>query len=94
MFNSYLTIPHRYEIVPCRHWKNTKTGETASLYSAVPWIDHSTRQNWDIVTTGYGYHDRQTGTYHNFSGRPQPSEADAAKLLSNFTKDFAMPVLS
>lgn len=84
-------MSHRYEIAPCRHWKNTKTGRTASLYGAVPYTDGD-RKDWEIVVNGFGYWDHNNGTFHNFNGNPGVNENDAAAKLSRFTNNFALPV--
>lgn len=41
------------EIVESKHWVNTKTGHTASIYGAVPWSSDSERQDWELVTRGF-----------------------------------------
>lgn len=89
MFASYLNIPHRYEIVPSRFWKNKITGSTASLYGAVPYTNEADRQNWEIVSNGFVWKDRKTNTYHGQSGQ---TELQVAERLSRFTNDFAKPV--
>lgn len=41
------------EIVESKHWLNTKTGNTASIYGAVPWTSEFTKQDWKLVSRGF-----------------------------------------
>lgn len=41
------------EIIKSRAWINKKTGETTSIYGAVPYVSESDKQNWEIETRGY-----------------------------------------
>jgi hypothetical protein len=51
-------------IIPRRFWKNSATGQVASVYGACP---NANDLNWQIKTEGYVF--RLTdGTVHNFGG--------------------------
>ncbi len=78
-------IEPRYEVRPIRKWKNTKTGATASIYGAVPYVRDSDRENWTIIQDGYGYWDRRTGTMHGKAGTPRES---VVRLLKSFNAAF------
>jgi len=40
-------------VIPARHWVNSKTGVKASIYGACPWTSAADKANWEKVTTGY-----------------------------------------
>lgn len=39
------------EIIESKHWVNQKTGQTASLYGAVPWT--GSQGDWKLETRGW-----------------------------------------
>lgn len=41
------------KIIESKHWVNIKTGQTASIYGAVPYINDLDKPNWTIQTRGY-----------------------------------------
>ena len=41
------------EIIESKHWVNTKTGATASIYGAVPYTSETDKPNWEIKVRGY-----------------------------------------
>jgi hypothetical protein len=52
----------RYEVIESRHWKNDRTGATASLYGAVPYQRDAKAEGWEVVTTGFTIRDNVEGT--------------------------------
>lgn len=41
------------EVIESKRWKHIKTGQTASIYGAVPYTNESDKPNWTIETVGY-----------------------------------------
>lgn len=41
------------QIVESKHWVNSKTNQTASIYGAVPYTNDLDKQDWSIQTRGY-----------------------------------------
>lgn len=41
------------EVIESRHWVNSKTGQTASIYGAVPYTSETDKVNWSIQARGY-----------------------------------------
>ena len=39
------------EVIESKRWKNTETGETASIYGAVPWVGN--QGAWTIESVGW-----------------------------------------
>lgn len=58
----------RYEVIESRHWVNSRTGATASIYGAVPWTRHADAGHWRVVSVGWTIRDLRTGTVG--CGRP------------------------
>ena len=41
------------DVIESKHWRNTKTGQTASIYGAVPYCSAREKENWIIEKRGY-----------------------------------------
>jgi len=41
------------KVIESRRWKNSKTGQTASIYGAVPYYSEKDKADWEIETIGY-----------------------------------------
>ncbi len=41
------------KVIPSRHWRNTKTQATASIYGAAPYNSDADKANWVIEVSGY-----------------------------------------
>lgn len=41
------------EVIESRRWRNITTGDTASLYGAVPYTSESDKPNWIVETVGW-----------------------------------------
>ena len=52
----------RYEVIESRHWVNSRTGATASIYGAVPWTHDAHAGDWRVVSVGWTIRDLRTGT--------------------------------
>jgi len=52
----------RYKVIQSRHWKNTKTGQTASIYGACPWTSDADKVNWTKELVGWTWEDTKNGT--------------------------------
>lgn len=51
-----------YEVVESKRWKNHVTGNTASIYGAVPWTRSADKDSWSIETVGWTVRNTQTNT--------------------------------
>lgn len=67
----------RYEVIESRHWVNSRTGATASIYGAVPWPQDADAGDWRVVSVGWTIRDLRTGTVG--CGRPPFPTAVAAR---------------
>jgi hypothetical protein len=41
------------EVIPAKKWKNKVTGQTASLYGAVPYTTTAEAEGWEVITVGW-----------------------------------------
>lgn len=71
----------RYEVIPSRHWKNSRTGQTASLYGAVPYVNDAEAEGWSLVTKGFTVRDNVRGTV-GFGRRPFDTEKEAETFVA------------
>ena len=51
-----------YEVVESKRWKNHVTGETASIYGAVPWTRSADEGAWSMETVGWTVRNTRTNT--------------------------------
>ena len=49
------------EVIESKQWRNTKTGQTASIYGALPYCSETEKENWIIEKRGYTWK-RSDGT--------------------------------
>ena len=52
----------KYEIIESKKWVNTVTGNTASIYGAVPYTNDTDKANWSLECVGYTIRNNDTGT--------------------------------
>lgn len=62
----------RYEVVARKFWKNNVTGQTASVYGSVPYVNETEKQQWEIVSEGFSVRDNKRNvvfTPHGLIGK-------------------------
>jgi hypothetical protein len=70
------------EIIESKHWLNTKTGQTASIYGAVPYANDISKQDWQIVVRGYTW--RLSNGSVGLGRIPAKTYAEALQVMNNF----------
>ena len=66
------------EIIESRRWVNKQTGQTASIYGAVPWTIQNEKNHWCIETIGYTWK-MSNGTV-GLGRRPAETYEEARKI--------------
>jgi hypothetical protein len=51
----------RYEVIQSKLWRNRRTGGSASLFGAVPWVREQDAHEWYIEMTGWTVRNPHTG---------------------------------
>lgn len=51
----------RYEVIESKVWRNTVTGQTASIYGACPWVSPADKPYWVIEVRGWTVRNPYTG---------------------------------
>lgn len=69
-------------VQPARVWKNKQTGQTASIYGAVPWTSAADEPNWEIVKVGWTWV-RSDGCV-GLGRKPAETEAEALEVMRQF----------
>lgn len=69
----------RYQVVQSKHWKNMKTGQTASIYGACPWTSDMDKTNWACEPVGWTWEDTKNGTV-GIGRRPVASREEAEEV--------------
>ena len=41
------------KVIEAKHWINKVTGQTASVYGAIPYTSLADKNNWEIATVGW-----------------------------------------
>lgn len=65
-----------------KHWKNARTGRTASIYGAVPYTSAAESADWQIVTSGYTW-ELDNGTV-GFGRKPASTREEAEEVMRAF----------
>jgi hypothetical protein len=50
-----------FEVIPSKQWINSETGQTASIYGAVPYLSESEKAQWSVAVRGYTVRNLKTG---------------------------------
>lgn len=66
-------------VVESRMWVNQRTGATASLFGAVPWMSESERADWTVVTRGWTW-ELANGTV-GLGRVPAKTKAEAEEVM-------------
>lgn len=75
----------RYEVVPAKHWKNSLTGATASIYGSLPYVYDREAQYWSVVRIGWTIRDNKRGTV-GICRKPFETEQEAKDWIANRIK--------
>jgi hypothetical protein len=70
------------DIIESKHWLNTETGQTASIYGAVPWIGE--QGPWQIVVRGYTWR-LDNGTV-GLGRQPAKTKTEALEVMKQFNQ--------
>lgn len=73
------------EIIASRKWFNIKTGQTASIYGAVPYHSETDKVNWVIKTAGYTWQ-LDNGTI-GLGRAPAKTYEGAKEVMDKFNKE-------
>lgn len=68
------------KIIESKHWKNKMTGETASIYGAVPYWNDAKKNQWSIETRGYTWK-LDNGTI-GLGRKPVKTYAEAKEVMN------------
>lgn len=77
-----------YDVVESRSWKNTKTGATASLYGACPWVRDAEKSDWTLVVNGWTVRNQKSGTV-GIGRMPWKEKSQALAWLARQAARFA-----
>jgi hypothetical protein len=72
----------RYEVIPSRVWKNASTGQSASIYGAVPYQRDAAAEGWAIVDVGFTIRDKVSGTV-GIGRLPFTTQQEAEKVAQD-----------
>lgn len=78
------------EVIESRVWKNSKTGQRASIYGAVPWVFGPKPPEWNVVAQGYTLA-MSNGTV-GYGRPPLPSREEAQKVMDNWLERIGRKV--
>lgn len=71
-------------VIESRHWINSQTGATASIYGACPYTTEADKQNWSIQVRGYTWR-LDNGTV-GLGRQPAKTRAEAEEIMQQFNK--------
>ncbi len=77
-------------IIPSRRWKNTRTGQTASIRGAVPYLSLKDQRDWNVETSGFTVRITETnGNVTVGAGRSPFSTLEAAsEYVAQYVNTF------
>lgn len=70
------------EVIESKHWRNKVTGQTASIYGAMPYASSADKANWELATGGF--------TWRNDNGTiglgrvPAKTREEALEVMRKF----------
>jgi len=73
------------EIIEAKRWRNTVTGQTASIYGAVPWGNNADKCNWKLEQAGYTFR-RADGTVGTGPNGPFKNREDAQRMFDHISQ--------
>lgn len=83
----------RFEAIPAKHYRNTVTRATASIYGALPYVGQADKANWVIESTGWTIRDNHNNTVGFGLGKPFASESEALRIAAEMESAAAAAVL-
>ncbi|TAN06822.1 MAG: hypothetical protein EPN36_03580 [Rhodanobacteraceae bacterium] len=83
----------RFEAIPAKHYRNTVTKATASIYGAIPYVGNADKANWVIESTGWTIRDNHNNTVGFGLGKPFTSESEALQIAAEMECAAAAGVL-
>jgi|TARA_B100001094_G_C18102907_1_gene756773 hypothetical protein len=80
----------KIKIIPSRRWKNSKTGETASITSAAPYHNLRTQRDWNVETRGFTVRiTKSDGTVIIGAGYPPfETHEEVSKFVADYVNLF------
>lgn len=72
------------EIVESKQWQNIETGQTASIFGAVPYSSDKDKKQWRIISRGYTWR-LDNGTV-GLGRMPVKTLNEALKIMHEFNK--------
>lgn len=79
----------RFEVVPHRRWKHSKTGAIASVHGSLPYANAADAAFWKVEDFGYTIHDTVTNTYGAYAcpvGSSKEHAESVAERLNSIMK--------
>lgn len=73
-------------VVPAKHWRNLKTGMTASIYGSCPWTRSADSVDWKIEVTGWTW-ELSNGTI-GLGRVPAETREEAETVMRDFNARF------
>lgn len=70
------------EIIESKYWKNKITGQTASIYGAVPYTNEQEKDQWEKIVRGYTWR-LDNGTV-GLGRVPAKTYAEALEVMNRF----------
>lgn len=74
------------KVVPSKCWRNSKTGETASLYGAAPWFGGGEHPDWSVVQVGWTW-EHPNGTV-GLGRMPAKTREEAQEVADRLNAKF------
>lgn len=76
-------MAHTLEIIPRRFWKNIQTGQVASFYGAVPYVNDDDKNNWQLIEDGFSIHDKTLNIIFGNTYKPYKWTFEEAQTAVN-----------
>ena len=74
-------------IIQSKHWKNSVTGATVSIYGSVPYVNEQDKVNWQVVIRGYTWQ-LDNGTV-GLGRQPAKTMNEALEIMKQFNSRCA-----
>jgi hypothetical protein len=73
-------------VIPRKHWLNIKTGQTASMFGAVPYTSEKDKLDWKLVTNGFTFQrsDGCVGIPSHAATEAGKTHESAIKFMNHF----------
>lgn len=74
-------LEDEYEVIESLRWRNTRTGDTASIYGAVPYTSCEDEKDWVMEKVGYAISNKGTGTITGGYKTREAAEARRKEII-------------